>query len=393
MGVPLVSKPEVVIVGGGVIGCSIAYYLAQAGVKSQIIEKNAIGSEASGATRGLLCPAYARMAMQLRGADIPAAFIRLGLEGLSIFRSLQHELREQSGVDFNYVETPLLYPAFTEQDEIDLRQCEEDIKEELALNGRTEEFDISWIGEEDLKSLDTHLRPGARGALCCRGEAQVESYPLVLAYAQAAESQGARVQSGTVVGLQKHGSTVTGVILLDGRRVDADIVVLAMGPWIGYAGSWLGTLIPVVPLRSQHYRFSIEGKTFPYGLNYGPHSLLPKVDGSILASSYGLERVGFDNHVTEEKRLTTIKGAVSLAPSLTAATVTEGASGLVPYSADDLPYIGAMPGWDNVYVAAGHGGHGLLLSAVTGSIIADLITQGHTNTNITAFGPDRFQLR
>ena len=376
------SRAEVVIVGGGIIGCSIAYYLSREGVRAQIIERDAIGSEASGMSPGVLAPL---MDMEAPGVmDVKARwpYIELCLESFRLHRHLHEELREEAGLDVQDRRTPILHTAFSESEE-------QRLKAQIPLQ-QTSGINIAWLGRDELKSLGAGLSPRIRGALCWYDQAEVESYRLTLAYVQAAESRGASIRQGTVTGIRYRGAKVTGVIV-SGREIGADTIVLAMGTWSKAGGLWLGRRVPVEPVRGQIITLEPPGELPPYLAFHGINYVIPKAGGSLLIGTT-YERVGFRNRVTQAGQNSILRGALSLLPSLAKTRMVRAVSGLRPLSADTLPILGRFPGWDNAYVAAGHGPQGIILSAITGRIIAELITKGHTQTAIEAFDPARFEL-
>lgn len=374
------SKAEVVIVGGGIIGCSIAYYLAKEGVRAQIIERNAIGSEASGMAPGVLAPLMEMESPGVVDVEARRPYLELCLESFRLHRHLHEELREEAGLDVQYRQTHALHVAFNESEE----QC---LKAQIPLQ-QTTGIDVAWLGRDELKSLGAGLSPKVRGALCWYDQAEVESYRLTLAYVQAAESRGASIRQGTVTGIRHRGARVTGVIV-SGREIGADIVVLAMGTWSKTGGLWLGRKVPVEPVRGQIITLESDGEFPPYLTYHGINYVIPKAGGSILLGTT-YERVGFRNRVTQAGQDGIIRRAFSLLPSLAKTRMVRAVSGLRPLSEDSFPILGRFPGWDNAYVAAGHGPKGIILSAITGRIMAELITKGRTQTAIEAFDPARF---
>jgi glycine oxidase len=375
------SNAEVVIIGAGITGCSIAYYLAQEGIRAQIIERNAIGSEASGMSPGVLAPL---MDMEAPGVmDVKArwSYVEFNLEGFRLLSCLHEELREETGVDVQYRRTHILHTAFNESDE---KRLKAQIPRQQASG-----IKMGWLERDDLKSLYPGLGPKVQGALCWYDQAEVEAYRLTLAYAQAAELRGACIRQGIVMGIRHHGSRVTAVVV-SGKEIQADAVVLAMGPWSKAGGLWFGRKVPVVPVRGQIMVMEPASVLPPYLIFHGLNYVIPKAGGLIMAGTT-LERVGFRNRVTQAGRDFIMRGALSLSPLVGKTRLLRAVSGLRPNSEDSLPIIGRLPGWDNTYVAAGNGPQGIILSAITGRTLAELISRGHTQTPIDAFDPARFE--
>lgn len=367
------EKLDVVIVGGGVIGCATAYYLSRRKLRVQIIERDAIGSQASGVAAGVLSP--------LLSAEKPGAFLDIAMAGVKLHSDLGTELKEESSLDTHYGEVSILCPAFTEAEE-------KDLKKEYAWQ-RTTGLDVAWLGPSQVAALNVGMTSEVRAAVCYPRQLQVESYRLVLAYAQAAERHGASIRQGQVVGFSHSGSRVSGVLLADGQKVPADAVLLTTGPWTTEAGSWLGCRLPVVPERGQILRLDVADINKGYAPFYGETYVLPKVDGSVLAGTTREHGV-YENRVTEDGRASIVRRVSAMMPGLAGAHLVHAVSGLRPMSEDHLPMLGRLPGWDNAYVAAGHCRWGILLSALSGRCMAQLMTGTPTEYPLATFDPARF---
>ena len=202
--------------------------------------------------------------------------------------------------------------------------------------------------------------------------------------------KGAEIRSGQVVGLARNGARATAV-RLSSLDISAEHIVLAMGPWAGTASSWLGIQVPVRPLRGQAQWVRMPGSPFVYGMSRSGNYLLitTKRDGlTYLGSTH--EEAGFDDRPTEEGIDYILRGVLTMVPSLLEVELVRRTACLRPLSADGLPIIGKVPGWDNVYLATGHGAQGILLSTVTARIITDLIVKGTTSISIESLAPGRF---
>ena len=379
-GLPLSSKAEVIIVGGGVTGCAIAYYLAKESVSALIIERDAIGSAASGMAPGVLAPLLSMETPETVDLVAQHTYVDFCMESFNLHRSLHEALRDESGVDVQYRRAHTLLTAFNEDEE---KALKEQIPSQRSMG-----IEAVWLDRDKLELTPGGLGAKVRGALCWYDQAEIESYRLTLAYAQAAESHGAIIRQGTVTAAKHHGARVTGVVV-SGREIEADIIVLAMGPWSKAGGSWLKCEIPVKPVRGQIITLEPASALPPYLIYHGINYAVPKAGGSLLIGTT-YEQVGFRNRVTQYGQDCIIRRAFSLVPALGHARMVHAVSGFRPLSQDGLPMIGRLPGWDNAYVAAGNGAKGIILSAITGRTVAELISRGHTTTDIQAFDPARF---
>ena len=369
------SHPDVIIVGGGIIGCLAAYYLGGHGLSTVIVERDAIGSQASGNAAGILTP-YSGA-----GGPVLQAFAE---ESHRLHRELAQALPEETGIGYHYGLVPFLRVALTEEDEGGLRRWYD--------ARRREGHDLAWLsGEEGRRLSGGWLSPEARAVVPSELEPQVDPYRLVLAVATAAEALGSRIRTGEVAGIQGRDGRATGVVLADGATIPGHAVLLAMGPWTKLAGPWAGLRIPVEPVRGQIVRLSVPGTQPPFALLRieGRGYILRKPSGEVFGGTTW-ERVGFDQQATPEGQASIVEGTLRLSPRARDAVVEESRACLRPYSEDEHPIIGPAPGWENLYIAAGHGPEGILMGPATGKYLAQLIATGRSDYDLSPFSPGRF---
>lgn len=374
------SKAEIVIIGAGVIGCSIAYHLAKQGVPSQIIERDAIASQASGKAWAIMAPAGGMLLYEgMR------QYVNLYDESFSRFPQLARELKEEGGVDIEFGELPRVNVAFKESD---AKKLKEQVSE-LEREG----FGIfRWLTEDDVKAIFPDIVPKISGGVLFPGS-QLEPYKYTLALAQAAEKMGANIRQGEVVGVRSEGQRVTAVTLATGTEVEADVIVLTMGAWIGKGTSWLGKEIAVKPRREQCLRLEVSQPLPPYRLMSGGTSIIPKVNGSVIVgrsyiSGVFLDIVDFDDTPTEEAKIKLIEGAAALLSRMEEAKLVEHRAGFeVGLPNDILLRLGRLPEWDNVYLVV-LGTMGIMFSPAIGRTMADLIVKG-TEKSIEHLNPAR----
>jgi len=380
-------KEDVVIVGGGVAGCSIAYHLAKQGVPSLIIERDAIASQASGKAWGVISPST-NLVLYVEGDWVPEGTMRscLGLsdEGLRRFPQLARELKEEGGVDVGYGELPVIRPVFDESEE---KYLKERVSE---LNG--DGFEVSWIEADEVKARCPDIAPGILGGTLWSGQ-QVEPYRYTLALAQAAEAKGASIKQGEVVGFRYQGSKVASVTLAT-SQIEADVVVLAMGPWTAQATAWLGKELPMRVTRDQCLVLEVPQWLPPWRITSGQGvgvAIVPKVDGKVILGHWEDDRVDFDDRPTEEFRLSVMEAAVATIPRLEEAKLVEHRAAVEAWHpVSGLPMLGRLPGWDNVYLVTWLAGFGIQWSPAVGRIMTDLIVKGRSEDFIEAFNPARY---
>jgi glycine oxidase len=366
---------EVVIVGGGVAGCATAYYLARAGVRATIIEREGVGTQASGYSAGGLNP--------LQGAGIPGPLAPLAIESFRMHLGLWAELKDRARVDYQGRIISLVKVAFTESD---LPELQDTLSIFQAARG--DGFSARWLDRAEVLDLEPRIAPNIIRGLYAYGNAALDSYRYTVALTKAAEKYGARVRIGTVKGLNRSGRHITGVLLEDGE-ISCGQVVLAMGPWSKEAEKWLSMPIPVEPLKGEILRMELPGPPPAHDFSCNGASIHPKPDGQIWCGATE-ERRGFDKKTSQSARRSILKGAIKLMPAMSEARLAQQTACLRPVTADWLPILGRAPKWDNVYLATGAGKKGILLSPGMGKAMADLITRGSTSVPIGPCAPERF---
>ncbi|PZC48053.1 MAG: glycine oxidase [Chloroflexi bacterium] len=370
----MTQQTEIVLVGGGIVSLSTAYHLAKEGVASLIVEQEAVGFGASGAAAGLVTPLIESFG--------PDPMTQLGMISGGMHEDLAKVLPDESGIDYHYSPIPILEPAFSEEEAQALRE------RLVWLQGL--DPDVRWVTPSDIRQMDDRLLPGVLGALFYPNEHQAEPYRLVLAFTAAIERMGSSVRYATATGLESNGGSVTGVRLADGSTIGAGRVLLAMGPWTHQAEAWTAHPIPVQPLKGQILKLEVDGSLPAVSVFYGHNYILPKPAGYMIAGTTE-ELVGFDTQPTAEAREGILELALRFMPSLETARLTEHTACLRPLSADNVPILGQVPGWEGLYVATGHQRQGIILSVVTGRIMADLLLRGRTDVvDLMPFSPDRW---
>jgi len=366
------AAPDVIIVGGGVIGCAIAYNLAQAGARVTILERGEVGGEASGASAGILAP----LELSLERGPL----LDLCLASLELHPSLADTLRDETGIDVEYLRSGILRVALTDEDADDLRALVE-----RQVVGEV----MEWVDAEALRRLEPRLA-AARGGVYSPQYHQVNAHRLTQALAQGAIARGAALRQGVAVtGFVTSGSRVTGVRTGEGRMV-AGHVVIAAGSWTGALGRRLGVSLPVKPMRGQMLAFPDSSSPLRHILlGEDGGYLAPKANGFLFVGAT-VEDVGFRKNTTAKGLAGLRRMAATLVPSLVYAEVASDWAGLRPGSPDGLPIFGPVPGWEGLSVASGHFRKGILLAPITGRLMAQWLTQGRTDIPLEPFSPARF---
>ncbi len=379
----MASREEIVIIGAGVVGCSIAYHLAKQGVPSQIVEREAIAARASGKSWAVFAYPPRFFAMEGQPQEqlfsMPEGSVQPWLElfwlGYHRLPDIALELKETAGVDIDYGELPWVRLALTAQQE-------DASKAALRLQRERGFHEGYWMEASDLKDLFPGINPQVRGGMVVP-YLQVEPYRYTLGLAQVAEKRGVSIRQGEVVGFRRDGSKVTSAVLATGSEVMGDVFVLATGPWSGRSTSWLGRELPVLINREQCLRMEVPNRLPPYGLTAPDGvTIVPKVSGNVILGHAGMAdlQTNFDvSLTTEELKMKLLDEALELLPTLSEAKLVEQRGDFEAWSPPPKriqPLLGRLPEWENVYVATRFGTLGMMMSPGTGRVMADLIVAG-----------------
>lgn len=367
-----IETADVVIIGGGIIGLTIARALAKRGAQDvTVIEKHEFGREASWAAGGILAP-------QIE-ADRADDFFRLACASRDLYPSFAKALEAESGIDVELNTTGTIYVSFDETEEVDLRARH---AWQLAQG-----LSIEWLTGDAARQIEPQLSPHVRFALRFPDDYQVENRLLVEALLIANKKLDVRLISDC----EAHrfvvdDDRIVGVETSQGL-ISASTLVIAAGAWssrvVGYEAP------KVVPVRGQMLCFEQLPPMARHVIYSARGYLIPRSDGRMLAGST-TEEVGFDKSVTDEGMKAIKSMAYEIMPSLETLPATDSWAGFRPRSEDGLPILGASKKIDGLVYATGHFRNGILLAPITGELIAEAIVTGTNPLLISAFSPDRF---
>ncbi len=291
---------EVVIVGGGVIGCAIAYHLRKAGANVIVVERAEIAAEASSAAAGLLAP--------LGEISGPGAYTDLLLASWSLYLELIPMLEEASGVRAEYYCPGSLHTATNAVDTVSLR-------EQMVV---WESFgaQVTWLAGDEVRAREPLLEPGVEAAIYALQDGSIKPAAVTKAYAEAARQLGVLFREHTeITGIQRNASSVTGVQTALGETIGCEQLVIAAGAWSAHFGDWLGCAIPVSPMRGQILSLMQPTTPLKHILFGEDVYLVPKLDGTIYVGAT-VEQAGFNKSVTAEGIAWLLSSAIRLVPAL-----------------------------------------------------------------------------
>lgn len=366
---------KAIVIGGGIIGCAAAWRLAADGAAVTVLERGRLGHEASWAAAGQIAPQAE--------AHEPGAFFDLALAGQRAFDAIVERLSRESGIDPEYDRDGVLYVAF---DDRGARELAARAKWQRAAGAEAVE-----ISPREALKLAPQLSDQIVRALHLPTNRRVDNRKLVQAFINAAAVAGAEFREGAHVdAIVASGGRAAGVRLGDGSTLAADVIVNAAGAWAGGIRGLEDDRIRFRPVRGQIICFDARPGLLGPSLFSGDGIVVPRRDGRILAGSV-FEEAGFNKSVTLGAMERILRAAVALVPKLESLPFREAWAGLRPATDDLLPVIGPSPAIANVLYAAGHFRSGILLSALTGEVIADLAAGRVPTIDIEPFSPARFR--
>jgi len=366
---------DVVIIGGGAVGTSIAYHLASDGASVTVVERDSIASHASGFSGGLLNP-----------TSETGKLVPLHHQSFRMHEEMLDRIQEETGVDVQVLRMPHIELALTE-DDIAVQ------KAELQRVSYFPDFKSEWLEPGDIRKLEPRITEDLQGGVLVEDVIILDSYNLTLATSRAAELHGAEIVLREATGIVYENDRAIGVEL-GGDRISCDSVVLALGPWSGAASLWLDIDVPVAPQKGELVR--LEGFERPLGFHLGTlysgmhSSAYQKADGLIWMGATRTDGSGFDTVPSGDALEQISSIGIRMVPELESHRVVLQTACLRPVTPDGDPILGRVPGKDRLFIATGTAGQGILLAPVIGRAISDLVLTGETDVEISPFGFERF---
>ena len=372
-----VNKPNVAIIGAGVIGLGIAWRLALRGVPVAVFDKGASGAGASHAAAGML----AACAEAEPGEE---ALVTLGRASQARWPAFAAELKRASGVDVGLRPEGTLVVALTSDDQARLNH-QLVFQQKLGLP-------LQWISAAETRRREPHLAGKLAGAVFSPEDTQVDNRKLAAALRIAAEMAGASISEHQAVKtISSDAGRVDGIVLADGSKVAADVVVLAAGAWSRNIDGLAPELRPPVrPIKGQMLALRMD-PTAPLLTHvvWAPGAyLVPRLDGRLLVGAT-VEEKGYDTSLTAGGILTLLEAAWRVVPAVEELPIDEMWVGHRPGSRDDAPILGTGL-IDGLIYATGHHRNGILLTPITADAIAELVLDGAADPAIRPFSIERF---
>jgi len=380
---PDTGRPiDVVVVGAGVIGLSIAWRAsARHGLGVTVVDP-APGRGASHAAAGMLTPVS-----ELQYGE--ESLLRLSTESALRYRGFAEELSEAAGMPSGYRACGTIAVALDADDRAVLKDLH-GYQERLGLTS-------SWLTSRECRRLEPMLSPAITGGLHVEDDHQIDNRRLVAALLAACERAGVTFVREGVERVLVARERAYGVRLADGREVTADQVLLAAGCRSGLIPGLPPEVVPPVrPVKGEILRLRVPGAMAPFlsrnvrgVVKGGSMYLVPRADGELVIGATEYE-LGHDTAVTAGGVYELLRDAHELVPGVTELPLVETLAGLRPGSPDNAPIVGRSS-LAGLVVATGHYRHGILLTPVTADAVAEVLALGTTPEIIRPFGPDRFE--
>ncbi|MGQ0680534.1 MAG: glycine oxidase ThiO [Actinomycetota bacterium] len=367
---------DVVVAGGGIVGLSIAWRVAQQGMSVCLIDRSEEPRGASWVAAGMLAPVTEAAFGEQR-------LLALNLEGARRWPAFASELAAGAGVDLGHSGAGTLYVAHDRDQAEALRRLYD---YHLGLG-----LPVRWLRPAELREREPALHPAVRAGVLAEQDLSVDPRRVIAALQSVLKQEGVtrKVAEIEALAFQSAPRVASGVALADGQSVQGGQVVLAAGCWSGrIVGAPPGLARAVRPVKGQILRLRTRSPLISHIVRTEEVYLVPRPDGELVVGATVEER-GFDSTPTAGGALELLRAATEAVPGIRELELEEVSAGLRPGSPDNGPLVGkcSVPG---LLLAAGHYRNGILQAPVTAHAIARLLATGETPANIAGFEPARF---
>ncbi|MCJ7505289.1 FAD-binding oxidoreductase [Candidatus Bathyarchaeota archaeon] len=385
-------ETEIAVIGGGVIGTSIAYYLAKEGKKVALLERDHLASETSGACDGNIFLQTKR----------PGIGLDLAMKSARMFEGLEEEL----GYRIEYKKNGGMV--------IIEEEGQFEVMEKFVQAQRQSGLDVEILGNEAARKVEPALAEHIAGATWSRSDGNVNPMFLTFAFGLAAKRLGAKICTGAeVISIKTESGRIRSIVTKQ-SEVKTKVVINAAGSYAPLIGAMVGVNIPIKPRRGQLVVTEPCPKFITSALSDAKYVLVKLAphlvksgddDASRLGVGLALEQtatgnviiggtrefVGYDKRTTIEGVTAMVRHTSRMMPRLRQLCVIRAFSGLRPYTPDGLPIIDSLDNPEGFVIAAGHEGDGIALAPMTGKIVAKLVTEGKLSSEMKAFALSRFE--
>ncbi|MFW6075511.1 MAG: glycine oxidase ThiO [Chloroflexota bacterium] len=361
---------EIAIVGGGVVGCALAYDLSRAGARVTVFERGELGNEASGASAGIISPPAPRF----------GSLTELSILAYRRYPTLIAEIERQSGISTFWNLTGEIVLGL---------EGDENALEELGKWQREHDVVSNLLPQDELRQREPGVADHFTCGLLTPHVASVLLDRVTVALARSAEHTGARIYEQTAVhGIETSGGRATG-LRTDSGSYSLDLLVIAAGAWSRVFSDDLDFSIPTVPVRGQMMAVRDLERPVNSILAHDGVYIVPRLDGTVAIGATEEPDAEFDSTVTPAGLRWLTDRMERLVPGLVNGRIASTWAGLRPGTEDGLPLIGRIPHIENSWVCTGHFRSGALLAPATSELLSASILSGEVDPRLNDFNPAR----
>jgi sarcosine oxidase subunit beta len=367
------NTADAVIVGGGVMGCSLAYQLARRGLQVSLFERAELGSQSTGKCAG-----------GVRQQFSSEVNVRVQMLAVRLLR----EFEEETGTPADFRQIGYMF-VLSEP------RLVEDFKALLAMWQRVGLQDACWLSPEQARERAPVLAiDDVLGCTFCPSDGIASPAGVTQGYAAAARRHGAQVKEGVeVTSIDVTDARIRGVTTAEGP-VSAPAVFICAGAWSAEAGRMAGVEVPVLPYRRHIFvtdSFPAIPRTNPMIVDFATSLYFhPEGDGVLLGMSDRTEPSTFSQEVDWSFLERVVEAVTHRAPTLEQAGIKTGWAGLYETTPDHQAILGPVQQVEGLWCACGFSGHGFMQAPAAGLLLAQLLTEGRSEIDISSLGYDRF---
>ena len=361
---------DIIIIGGGIVGVSAAYYASLENLRVLLIEKDSIASHASGFAYGGITPHV--------GLEENDPYNQISQYSYNLHKSLADEIPQISGIDYGYKSYPNFELALNEKEE---KELEEIYTKYSHLNI------YEYFSKKELRKIEPRLGSKIRSSLVTKLSSGVEPYKLTLGLGTAAEKNGIEILNTEVNDINIESENNIKISTSNKKELFTENLLVSAGPWSSFFSKWFGFEIPIKPLKGQILRLK-SNEIIENGFHWGPNYVTTKQDGLIWAGTTE-EDVGFDENPSNYGLTSIMESLIDVFPFLQDSELVLQTACLRPLAIDKSPIL-SKSDKGNLYLASGTGRQGILLGPAMGKLILDNILSRKTEIPIEPFSHNRF---
>lgn len=368
------NTPDILIIGGGIVGCSLARELARSNLRIVVLERGDIGCASSSAAAGLLAPTF--------GPSPAGPLQELCRQSALLYPGWLQELYAHGASDVGYRQTGLLTVC--------LDAAEANLVHGLLQLERFPGRRAEWLDAEQLREREPGLCPRVLGAGWYPDDAHLDPARLVRETGRVAAQLGVEIRAHEPVSRLTCNGERGLTVHTQADSYQPGAVVVTAGAWSGALAETLGLHLPTRPVKGQMLLADCDVSPVRTPLHAGNTLLIPWPDGRV-AIGVTVEEAGYDDCVRLDRLQQILQHAIELVPAVGRLALSHAWAGLRPATPDDNPYMGRVAGFDHVWISAGHYRKGTLLAPICARLLAASILADHPVEELEPFKPTRRQ--